>query len=305
MDGILVVDKPAGLTSHQVVEAVRRAMAGEKAGHAGTLDPAATGVLPVCVGRATRIAGCLVEHRKGYRGAVTLGVATDTEDASGRVTEVRPVPRLERNQVECIFRSFEGLIEQRPPDYSAVKYRGKPLYYWTRKGVKVERRPRRVRIYRMELLEINPGGEPQLLFEVECSRGTYVRTLASEIGRLIGCGAHLSSLKRLFVGPFILEQAVTLEEVQQAAAGGRLQSCLVPMDLALPHLAAITLPDWALDSLRHGRKISYAKIGRLDEAVTGSSPVRVYNRSGAFKALAGWSLENGMIALKTQKYLAD
>lgn len=302
MDGILNIDKEAGLTSHQVVAGVRKILPGLKVGHAGTLDPAATGVLPVCLGKATRIAEYLMEHSKGYLAGVTLGVTTDTEDAEGEVLTRSPVPVLQRADLEKLFQSLTGILEQVPPAYSAVKHKGKPLYYWARRGEEVLLPARRVFIYNLELLEYSAAGNPHLLFKVECSRGTYIRTLAAEIGRRIGCGAHLMTLRRLFVGPFAVEQAHKLEEIDTR---DRCESFLIPMDRALQQYPAASVTPEAVRALEQGR---FVRIDQVElwprEAAAGDRPMRVYDWEGEFVALAGWLLADDSLKLKTVKFLA-
>ncbi|MEW5783871.1 MAG: tRNA pseudouridine(55) synthase TruB [Bacillota bacterium] len=305
MEGILNINKPPGLSSHAVVAAVRRLIPGEKAGHTGTLDPLAGGVLPVCLGKATRIAEYVIDLPKGYRAAVELGTTTDTEDAAGKVLAEQPVPLLNRASLEEIFRSLTGTREQLPPVYSAVKYRGKPLYYWTRRGRDVVRRARRITIYRLELLQYNQAGQPHLLFDVVCSRGTYIRTLAAEIGSRIGCGAYLFSLERRFVGPFSLAEACTLEQLRDAAGEGKLGRFLQPMDRPLQHLPALSIDDQAVLALKQGKTLTAAALGLEGSAVLpGDSLLRIYDSRGIFKALARWESTAAADILRTVKYLA-
>lgn len=305
MDGIINLDKPAGMTSRRAVDAVRKAFPpGVKAGHAGTLDPAATGVLPVCLGKATRIVEYLMEHRKGYRAAVQLGVTTDTGDAGGQILGQHPVPALRREELEEVCRSLTGPLRQKPPAYAALKYRGKPYYYWARRGIEIEREPRLIKVYRFALLHYRPGGNPHLVCEVECSRGTYIRSLAAELGRCLGCGAHLLSLVRLFVGPFTLEEAVSPEEVAAAAARAEVESIVWPMDRALPHFGAVTATWEAVEALRQGRAVSLERLLPVEEWVTaGPLPVRVYDPAGRFRALAAWHRSETKAVLKTEKFL--
>ena len=200
MDGLMVINKPPGLTSHQVVQEIRRLFPGVKAGHAGTLDPPAAGILLICLGKATRIVEQLMDMPKGYRAEIELGATTETGDAQGEILERFEVPPLDPDQVARALASLTGDQEQVPPNYSAIKYKGKPLYYWTRKGIKVETKPRVIHIYRLELMGCNYPHRPHLLIEVECSRGTYIRTLAEQIGERLGTGVCKLSV-RLFWGP--------------------------------------------------------------------------------------------------------
>lgn len=302
MDGILNINKPQGMTSYQVVSAVRR-LTGARAGHAGTLDPMATGVLLVCIGRATRVVEYLVDSVKGYRAGITLGVTTDTEDAEGKILERRPVPPLTRSDVEALLRSFEGEHRQLPPFYSAVKHRGKPLYYWIRRGEQVDRKARTIYIYRLALLVFNPAASPQLVLEVRCSRGTYIRTLAVEIGRALQCGAHLSSLVRLYVGPFTLEQSCSLDQLNDASEVGRY---LQPLDSALGHFPALVLADRTLQDLRNGKVVHLERAKEIEQIAGNKSKdrflLRAYDAAGSFHALVnGIRRQEGLI-LKTKKY---
>jgi len=188
VDGILNINKPRDRTSFSVVAMVRRLSGERRVGHAGTLDPAATGVLPVCLGQGTRVTEYLVDAAKTYRAQIELGVATDTYDASGKITEQGDPSGISREQVESALASFRGTIQQIPPMYSAVKHLGQPLYKLARSGIEVERKSRRAEIYR---LEITDWQLPVVTIEVECSKGTYIRSLAYDLGRSLGCGAHL------------------------------------------------------------------------------------------------------------------
>jgi tRNA pseudouridine55 synthase len=218
---VLVIDKPRGLTSHDVVARVRRVLRVKKVGHAGTLDPSATGVLIVLVGRATRLAQFFVDLDKQYRGRVVLGASTDTQDASGKVLETADPFGVTPAQIEDAFGAFEGDIEQVPPMVSALKRNGTPLYVLARRGEVVERKPRKVTIRDMRVLSIEL---PEVEFEMTCSKGTYVRTVAADIGERLGCGAHLGTLTRSAVGPYAVGDAIPLdalrrEDVEEGASG--------------------------------------------------------------------------------------
>lgn len=303
MDGIIVINKPYGATSHQAVQLIRKLFPGVKAGHSGTLDPAATGVLPVCLGRATRITEYIVELPKTYRAAVTLGFTTDTEDAAGRIIEKRPVPAMDRARVEKILEKFRGKIEQVPPIYSAIKHRGKPLYYWARRGEEVPRRERRVEIYALELLEYNPEREPQLLIDVQCSKGTYMRTLAADLGKTIGCGAHLATLVRTNVGPFNLEEAFAPERAAEMANEGRYDELVRPMDSAMPHMPEVILPAGLIRALKNGQIVEPAQSELPVSAIHGSL-VKIYDPDNNFKAVARLELSEEKAGLRTVKFLS-
>ncbi len=237
MYGFLNINKPAGLTSHDVVARVRRlAGRGVKVGHAGTLDPAATGVLPVALGAATRLIEHLADARKGYRGRVRLGVTTATDDAEGEPLATRPVPALDDAAIEAAVAPLRGPIMQVPPMYSALHHEGKRLYELARAGQTVALDPRPVQIYRLDWAR--EGDD--LLIEVECGKGTYIRCLARDIGAALGCGAHLAALERTFVGPFALAAAVALDALLADPA-------LLPAALLPPEAAVAAWPVAQLD----------------------------------------------------------
>lgn len=235
--GILNVRKPPKWSSFDVVALVRRLSGVRRVGHAGTLDPAAEGVLPICLGQATRVTEYLVELPKTYRAAIGLGVSTDTLDGEGTVTATADPSGVSRSQVEEALASFRGQIEQVPPMYSALKHAGVPLYRYARAGQTVERKPRSVTIHRLEVLDFEP---PVVTVELECGRGAYVRTLADDLGQRLGCGAYLESLLRTALGPFSLEQSIDIERLRAAFSRGDWQDLLYPLDAPLTHwLAAI------------------------------------------------------------------
>ena len=240
MDGFIVIDKPAGLTSHDIVARVRRILGQKKAGHTGTLDPFATGVLPVAVGEGTKAIPFLDEAVKEYRAAMVLGATTDTQDCTGRVENEGDWTQLSAEAVRDVFDSYLGKSKQIPPMYSAVKQGGVPLYRLARKGYEVEREPREIEIYS---LMIDQMDLPRIEFTVSCSRGTYVRTLAHDMGERLGCGAHLAALRRTLSGPFDLSRAVTLEELTRLKEEGGADSLLLAPNAALGHLPQIELSD--------------------------------------------------------------
>ena len=211
-DGVLLVDKPAGLTSHDVVDRVRRRFGFQKVGHCGTLDPAATGLLILVLERATKLQDRLMCADKTYEGAMLLGVSTDSQDADGEVIAEKPVPPLTAEDIEAVFAKFRGDIQQVPPMVSAVKHQGTPLYKLARKGKTVEREPRLVHIYDLRVLALEL---PHIRFRTSCTKGTYVRTLCSDIGDQLGCGAHLCELRRSRSGKFDVKDAHTLDEILQ------------------------------------------------------------------------------------------
>jgi tRNA pseudouridine55 synthase len=235
MNGVVVIDKPPGRTSRAVVEEVKRALGVKKAGHTGTLDPLATGVLPVCVGEATKLVQFLVLDTKEYRATLLLGVRTDTLDTEGSVID-RQEPRVSREQVEEALRSLTGRRTQIPPLYSAVKFKGRPLYDWTRRGIEVEQLPREVEIFSVR---IDGVSLPEVTFTLSCSKGTYIRSLCAEVGEMLGCGGCMSALRRTRSGAFREEEAVAIEGLTQARQRELSLTHLVPMKDMLSDLAVI------------------------------------------------------------------
>jgi tRNA pseudouridine55 synthase len=246
MDGILNLLKPPGMTSHDVVSAVRRALGIKKVGHTGTLDPGVAGVLPICVGRATRLAEYITGEDKAYRAEITFGVTTDTQDSFGELTGEKDASHLTRGDVAYMLTRFQGGIMQVPPMVSAVKVGGKRLYELAREGTIVERQARPVTIHRLQLLDFRPGLHPVAYVDVVCSKGTYIRTLAVDIGEQLGVGAHMSYLVRTRSGSFTLAETATLEEL---AAG---KAPMISPAAALGAMPCITVPTAAAERLKHG-----------------------------------------------------
>ena len=245
--------KPAGWTSFRVAALVRRRSGVRRVGHTGTLDPTATGVLVVCLGAATRLSEYVMELPKAYRAEVRLGVATDTFDAAGVPVSGADPSGVSREQVEEALAAFRGEIEQVPPLFSAIKHAGEPLYRYARSPREVQPQPRRVVIYRLQLLDFQP---PLVTIELECGKGTYVRSLAHDLGQGLGCGAHLASLIRLRVGPFVLEDACAWPRLEQAFAEDRWQEFLLPPDAALADWARIDLTDEQATAVRFGQALA-------------------------------------------------
>jgi len=243
LDGILLLDKPQGLSSNQALQRVRHLFRADKAGHTGSLDPLATGLLPVCFGEATKIAGGLLGARKAYDTVASLGTVTDTDDAEGRLLRTRPVPALDIGTIDAALARLTGRIRQRPPIYSALKRGGEPLYAKARRGEAVEVEEREVEIHRFELqsaadlIDDLRGGDapPQLRLHVECGSGTYVRSLVRDLGELLGCGAHVAALRRLWVDPFREPRMWTLDALQALAERGErgLDACLLPVEAGM------------------------------------------------------------------------
>lgn len=249
VDGFLIIDKPAGLSSHDVVNRVRRLLGTKKVGHTGTLDPFATGVLPIAVGEATKAIQFLDEGRKAYEAVIHFGRVTDTLDCTGTVEREGDASHLTETSLLQHMAALTGAIKQVPPMYSALKQGGQPLYKLARKGVEVERPARQITVYRFELRSFTP---PLATVVVECSRGTYIRSLADDLGALLGCGASLDTLRRLSSGPFSLSDALTLEELAAYGEAGTVHEHVIGIAAALPHLEHITLPTQDLLRLQHG-----------------------------------------------------
>ncbi len=252
VSGILVLDKPAGVTSNGALQQVKRLFNAAKAGHTGSLDPLATGVLPICLGEATKFAQHLLEGDKAYLATARLGAVTDTGDREGEVIETAPVPaNLDRETLETVLEGFRGDIEQVPPMYSALKHQGRPLYELAREGQSVERQSRRVTIKQLTLQAL---GEDSFAIEVACSKGTYIRTLVEDIGRELGCGAHLIELRRTRAAGFSLAEAVTIEQLEDEDSQAR-DSHLLPVDTALAQLPEIRLDSAHLVSILNGQAV--------------------------------------------------
>jgi len=241
VSGILLLDKPLGISSNQALQQVKRLFKAQKAGHTGSLDPLATGLLPLCFGNATKVSGFLLDADKRYWVRVKLGVTTTTADAEGEVIESKPAEHISEQDILAVLPGFTGVIQQLPPMYSALKHNGQRLYKLAREGIEVEREPREITIHSLELTKTEV---PEFELMVHCSKGTYVRTLAEDIGNKLGCGAHVAGLRRTKVGPFTDEHLVTLEHLEHLAEAGdlsELDQLLLPMDTGLQHWPAVQL----------------------------------------------------------------
>ena len=283
MDGILNINKPWGKTSFSIASLVRRLSGERRVGHAGTLDPVATGVLPVCLGQGTRVVQFLLDATKAYRAQVEFGVATDTYDATGNITTRTDPSGISREQLLSALTSFRGLIWQTPPMYSAVKHGGKPLYQLARSGIQVERKSRLTRVYHLELIDWQP---PIATIEVECGKGTYIRSLAHDLGQLLSCGANLKSLTRLRCGCFDIEDAVSLPQLEEAFGYGYWQRLIYPIDVVLLQWAAMVVGDATEQNIRHGRPLVF------DQSSYGNH-CRVYTCDGRFLAVLEFNSEKG------------
>lgn len=273
-EGVLLLDKPGGMTSNRALQEVRKLFGRVKAGHTGTLDPIATGLLPLCLGEATKFAAGLLEADKTYEAVVRLGAATTTGDSEGEVV-FRGDTQGCAERVPAILRDFTGEIEQLPPMYSALKHNGRALYSYARAGETIEREPRRVIIKELELIAASPA---EISIRVSCSKGTYIRTLAQDIGERLGSGAHLTALRRTRIGALSVEHAVTLDALSSFTPALR-QSLVRPVDLLLADLPTVVLDSTCTAAVLQGRAVSLP-----DRNTLGS--VRLHDQTGAFIGVA-------------------
>jgi len=286
IDGIFNIDKPVGNTSFEIVNLVRRLSGQRHVGHAGTLDPRATGVLPICLGKATRITSFLTDAPKIYQAEIELGISTDTYDAEGRVTSQTDPSCVTREQVETALTPFLGSNLQTPPMYSALKHQGKRLYDLARAGIEVERKKRNIYIFRLELIEWQP---PFFTIEVECGKGTYIRSLAHDLGQCLGCGSYLRSLVRRKSGLFDISDSLTTTQIESSFRHGYWRSLLYPMDIALQHWAVAIVSKEKEHQLRNGRSLA------LDERMnTNKTVCRAYSTDGCLLALLRFCPESGL-----------
>jgi tRNA pseudouridine55 synthase len=271
--GVLLLDKPLGLSSNAALQRVRTLFGRVKGGHVGSLDPLASGMLPICLGEATKVAGDILAGRKCYSFSVALGSATATGDAEGAVTDARPVPPLSAAHVTAVLQRFLGVLEQVPPMYSAIKQGGQPLYRLARAGVSVPRAPRQIEIFELTLAGLTPS---HLQLEVLCSKGTYVRVLAGEVAEALGTAGHVASLRRLYVEPFAREPMHTLQSLEALAPHA--ERALLPIDSALAHLPALTLNDIDRQRLLRGQRVASGPCAAAPR-------VRLYGADGGFLGL--------------------
>lgn len=262
MNGVLIIDKPSGLTSHDVVHRVRRIVGQRSVGHLGTLDPMATGVLPIVLGNMTRLAQFYLKSEKGYEGGIRFGFATDTYDAEGEPASEAMDLTLSCDELREMASKFRGLIEQMPPQFSAKKIQGVPAYKLARKKKDVALQPVQVEIKEFDILSL---ADSQATFRARVSSGTYVRSIAHDLGQLAGCGAHLQSLRRTSVAEFSLDDAHTLENVDQAVTSGELESILVHPRKLLPNIPAVTATDENVTRIRHGQAVNLPELSRARE----------------------------------------
>lgn len=293
--GVLLLDKAAGSSSNDVLMKAKWLLSAKKAGHTGTLDPFATGLLPLCFGEATKFSQDLLEADKTYEAVVHLGISTETGDTEGAVLDTRPVV-VNLAQIEEVLARFRGQINQVPPMYSALKRDGKPLYEYARAGITLEREARQVIIHTLELLDYQA---PMLTLRVKCSKGTYIRVLGQDIGTALGCGAHLQGLRRTEVGGLRIDSAVTIERLSATAESER-TSMLAPVDALLSTFPAVSLPEELADRFMHGQRLPLGKTHDLLHIKPGR--VRVYRQESA--QLLGTAQLSGHGVLAPERLLA-
>ena len=279
VDGILLLDKPLGISSNSALQRARHLFNAKKAGHTGSLDPLATGVLPICFGQASKVTSYLLDSDKSYTCTAQLGVTTTTGDKEGDILRETTVSAFTKHDVEKVLSKFRGNIQQIPPMHSALKHNGQPLYKLARQGIEIERKARDVIIHDLTLVETT---DSTITLNVKCSKGTYIRTLAQDIGNALGFGAHLSMLRRTEVSPFDCTTIVTLEQIEEYAALGELNKLLLPIDSALIHLPAITLSDEESKRIQNGLKVSRHDIPK-------KNMIKLYLETGQFIGIGRYS----------------
>jgi len=283
--GVILFDKPLGLSSNTALQIVRRIYAAAKGGHTGSLDPLATGLLPICFGEATKFSRFLLEADKHYTVTAKLGEKTDTSDAEGRIIETRALVNFTEENIEAVLEEFRGPSLQIPSMYSALKHQGRPLYEWARQGIDIPREPRPIDIYDLKLIQHWPDS---LILNVHCSKGTYIRTLVEDIGERLGCGAHVTALRRTAAGPFKAPQLLTLDELQQCDPAALMRH-LWPIDCLLQGWPKISVNETALFYLRRGQAV------RINHQASQSLEIALYDEQDQFMGI-GKILDDGRVA---------
>ena len=287
--GIVIIDKPTGRSSNHVLQQVKRLFDAKKAGHTGALDPLATGVLPICLGEATKVSSYLLDADKAYHVTCKLGIVTDSGDSDGEILSTQPIPEFNEQTILDLLPKFTGEQDQVPPMFSALKHKGQPLYKLARQGIEIERKPRRITIYDIQLLSIT---EDSFTLAVRCSKGTYIRTLVEDISHDLGCGGHVSMLRRVAAAGYQQQQAITIEQLIDVAEQGldSLDTLLLPTEDALPDWPAIVVTDDKVIALRHGQEI------RVEQQFE-SANVRLFSADRTFIGLGEMS-QQGVVAPK-------
>lgn len=293
MDFIVSLNKPGGISSQEAVTRSKKILGVKKAGHTGTLDPMATGLLLICVNRATRLASYFSGLDKEYRGIMKLGESTDTQDASGKILEQCSDIVVDEAEIECALKSFEGTILQQPPMFSALKHKGRSLYEYARKGIEIERSPREVNISRINLLEI---ALPYVTFRVRCSKGTYIRTLCHDMGRKLGTCAHLYELERTGIGPFDISRSVTLEQLRSLMEGEQITNGIYTIDEALSWLPEFTVREHFIKAVLHGHPLELNTLASEDDMKTAAG-IRIKSPEGDLMAIGRYSEVKNIIKM--------
>ncbi len=300
-DGVVLIDKPAEMTSFDVVRALKAILKGKKIGHAGTLDPLATGLLPICIGHATKLSQFIMAGLKEYRGVMVLGKRTDTFDGHGRVIEEREVGEIAIEEARKVAKAFTGKMEQSPPPFSAVKHKGKPLYYFARKGIVIQKDPREIFVQLFEITNLRQGRLVD--FRVVCTKGTYIRSLVDEFGKALSTGAYLSELQRTRVGPFSLDMAYSLDEAIEMAQKGELGPLMLDTETVLSHIPSVEIDLGMAREITHGIPVDSGVLqGLLEKQGVEIEPYLPYLRlktgsngsSGRTVAVCHWPSPNGI-----------
>ena len=297
VNGIFLLNKPLDRSSNQALQRVKNLFDANKAGHTGALDPLATGVLPICLGEATKFSQFLLDSDKHYRSTFVLGVATETGDCDGDILSEADASTLTQNQIESAIEAFRGEIQQIPSMYSALKHNGQPLYKLARQGIEVERQARTINIYKYEIVDFRPGPRAELDVEVHVSKGTYVRTLAEDLGAALGCGAHVSALHRHIAGPFTEQETMTLpelEKLRESCEAPELDYLLKPMDIAVADRMAVELSEIVAGYFQLGQEVMSTQAFRNGQE---GDIVRVFRKGGTFLGV-GTVTEDGKVAPK-------
>ena len=297
VNGVFLLDKPFGLSSNHALQRVRRLFDANKAGHTGSLDPLATGVLPICLGEATKFSQFLLDAEKGYRSTFSLGLRTESGDVDGGEVSRIDASNITLQQIEAAVETFRGDIQQIPSMYSALKHNGQPLYKLARQGIEVERAARSITIYDYKILDFRPDVIAELDVEVRCSKGTYIRSLADDLGQMLGCGAHVSALHRTLAGPFHESETLTLsalEEMRESCEPEQLDHLLKPMDIAVADRMAVELSETVATYFQLGQEVMSGEAFRNGQE---GDIVRVFREGGAFLGVATVT-EDGRIAPK-------
>jgi len=282
LSGVLVVDKPTGVTSHDVVQELRRILGTKRVGHTGTLDPAASGVLLACVGKGTKVAQFLTAYDKEYRAVIRLGATTDTYDGEGEIKETKKECQVSLERIIDAIDSFRGEIWQLPPLHSAIKYKGKRLYQYAREKKEVERTKRKVEIKEISIKSVNM---PYVELKVSCSKGTYVRSLAHDVGQKLGCGAYLFSLRRTKVGPYGLQDALSPERISEVKKEGKINEALISMEEALAHLPSVAVREDSVAKVQNGARLVSSSVSSVEGKFEPGQTVSITDEQGSIIAM--------------------